>query len=456
MREGHRRLMIPLPLPMQTAHTGPAGVASGSDSGGGSGGHGSLVEGGASDRAGPVMGYDSLMGRFERVLRDRLVVVQVVPAPTPTPAPAAPAPAPAPGPESQAIIGIPSRPVMNHDVASDGTVGEGTLAEGAAFMLPTSPAYAPTTHTEYPTTSDIVGLLEREFTTADDVLSPIAPSPSAHADGATSDVLLAASPPPEQPSAPGQHVLVPLPESESGGNQQQQNTSTTPATTTIANNNSSGVPVTPLPLPTGPDRASGELSMSLSLSLDSLNFDLIADTIHRAAASASATAAAFIDSSSGGGGTAAPPVAAATDVNLAGPGPGPAAVEDASSSSSSELSPSTEPPHPPSDHPASSSSDQDASDQSGAPGTSGVLECPPGYEPDVFYSLPQDMQQEIVDQHNETADQVRGGEMTGNVTMPRSTRPIITYLSHLIIPDLLFHNQPTLLTHPHLPPTLCR
>jgi E3 ubiquitin-protein ligase HUWE1 len=37
----------------------------------------------------------------------------------------------------------------------------------------------------------------------------------------------------------------------------------------------------------------------------------------------------------------------------------------------------------------------------------GQLMCPPGYDEDVFYSLPPEMQMEVIDQHNETADQMR-------------------------------------------------
>jgi hypothetical protein len=43
-----------------------------------------------------------------------------------------------------------------------------------------------------------------------------------------------------------------------------------------------------------------------------------------------------------------------------------------------------------------------------------AITCPSGYEPDVFYSLPEFMQQEIVDQYQgddgegEVSEQVRG------------------------------------------------
>ena len=425
MREGHRRLMnlsyplIPLGVGEGVGSSTPSSAPGGgvSGSGGSETGSESMTGGGggvtATDRTVSGLGNESLMGRFERVLREQLLVTQVVTAPALVPAAASAGGSPGSEPGSQTMDDMmPPFPLEMVQVQDTSVLITTPLDEQGAEMsssIETAPSFLlPTGLTTSPTSSDVMDLIENNVAPA-----PATVSTSPGDGGATNDPAAAAA-----ASSLGQlsshqspqemaesfwalsQTMHNLSTSEALQPQQQDTGPTATATATATTSNIS-IPVMPTSLPGGPHGTS-------SLSLDSLNFDLIADTIHRAAVTTTIPAVDNASSSGISGNTVDSSVAVETHTNL--PSSGPPAVDDdrvpsststdPSSSSSLDLPSSTEPTEP-----------TDAVDPSGASdapdGTPGVLVCPPGYEPDVFYSLPQDMQQEIVDQHNETADQVR-------------------------------------------------
>ena len=192
-------------------------------------------------------------------------------------------------------------------------------------------------------------------------------------------------------------------------------------------------------------------SLSIPLALETLDLTLIIDTIRESSASSSSGEAQFPPNIPEPSGRAESPQHSETDLgtgleygSMGGNGQieSPSAISEVSASSASfsssltqamqgqgpmdlEIPPLVDAPLAPGSASALAPGDADAADgeiptqteEAVEAGTGEAVEaeavhaipCPAGYEPDVFYSLPDFMQREIADQHEEegTAEQMR-------------------------------------------------